>query len=533
MQSSLRRSYEANPSDSVQAVYESLKTPLHQQEKRQVLEAIRSLNFVVTPGDVAQETGLPVLKSTALLNQVAHETGGNLEVGTTGDVTYKFIPGFETRYLLNGANNFARTVFRVVCNCTIAVARALTVLSIALFRIGIGVVLICSVVLVVVLIVAVIVAAIAKLFGDNNDSGGDGLFDMGAIDFSWLGGLRFWMFDWLWDWSWWHMSGRPTYSWWNFCDPRRDDPFWPLDDFMYQDRSPSIVDTAAKAAPEQTTKDAEADFVDNCCAVVFGAPDPNQQLLAAKWQIIARVIKGKQGVIIAADLMPYLDTTDTKNEDWMLPILIRFNGSPEVSENGNLIYVFPSFVPRVAPQNSQPIAPQVQASTSTESDDLSALVNRHRHRIQTKQVAAQAAHEAQSLPRFLEEQEIPLNGFEMEFVNVYLFAGFTSGGSLTLLNMAHQYSFLLPFQPVLYGIAAYGGIFLAAPLLRCPFVAAANTRICDRNQRRQEAAERLAYPDAELKGRLQDADVVRHSVCKEDAGIVYSTEYDALEQRFH
>ncbi|HIN63844.1 MAG TPA: hypothetical protein EYM95_04340, partial [Candidatus Obscuribacterales bacterium] len=69
------------------------------KEKEIVLKAVDSLGRRVTAADVAAKTGLPVLVAQAELNKVAAETGGHMEVATTGDVAYKFDPGFQNAYL--------------------------------------------------------------------------------------------------------------------------------------------------------------------------------------------------------------------------------------------------------------------------------------------------------------------------------------------------------------------------------------------------------------------------------------------------
>src|SRR5690606_8201284 len=61
-------------------------------------------------------------------------------------------------------------------------------------------------------------------------------------------------------------------------------------------------------------------FLDNCFAVLFGTGDPNAQLEAERWRVVAQAIRAKAGVVLAEDLAPYVETTD-RNEDWMLPIL--------------------------------------------------------------------------------------------------------------------------------------------------------------------------------------------------------------------
>ena len=65
------------------------------KEKKIVLKAIDELGRRVTPADISAKTGLPVLAASAELNRIASETGGHLEVANTGDIAYKFDPGYQ------------------------------------------------------------------------------------------------------------------------------------------------------------------------------------------------------------------------------------------------------------------------------------------------------------------------------------------------------------------------------------------------------------------------------------------------------
>jgi hypothetical protein len=522
---------------------ETLQAPNHAQEKRDVLDAIKTLGFKVTVGSVAESTGLPVLKVNGLLNRIAYETQGQLVVDTAGSVTYKFAPSFESKYLLNTSRDFFRWAFRIAFNAT---AFAIKMLSLALFfliRVSFGILLVASVVLVAVLIIAAIIGMITRITGSSSDApdlSGDGTDLLGGlgneVSFDWLGGLRYWTFDWIWDWWLWPRR----YFWWDPWDP------WYRSRYDYYDNWDTISCSprpayAQPAPTRDTAEDGPSDqndgataqveqnrnFLDNCFAVLFGTGDPNAQLEAERWRTVVQAIKAKSGVVLAEDLAPYLDTTGT-NEDWMLPILIRFNGCPDVTDSGKLVYTFPSFVP----QHSAP-APTTLESSRQGAKNTSELDDIYARFLKRQKANVVANANAQALPLFIQEQLWTLTGISAGQVALVVgFACFASLGAIGLLTNAADFPYVLMLRPVLLGIAAYAGLFILMPLMRWPWVISMNSRIDQRNTARIEAAQKLAYPTQELTQFQQEADAVRRDAVTGDTTTAYTTEEDLLEQEF-
>ena len=495
---------------------ETLQAPEHQQQKQQVITAIKDLGLNVTCGDVAVKTALPVLRVGQLLNNIAYETQGHLAVDTAGSVMYKFDSAFESRYLLNPTKDFFAWLGRIAWNA-IKYAFKLFVLATFLFiRVSFGILLILSVVVVIVLVVAVIVGAIASLFGDSGgDSGGDANFDTGSLD--WLGGMRFWAFDWCWD-------------WWYWGDYLRDDTAY--GGYRYNTGGSGFYGsyTSAQkttfAEPEQQPKarKSRSNFLDNCFSVLFGAPDPNAQWDTLRWSIVGRAIKAHSGVVIAEDIAPYLDATEA-NEDHMLPVLVRFNGFPEVSETGKIIYVFPSLVP----ENRAEPAPT--GSTPSSADDLQNIYSRFLAR-QTVQKTSE--NQAATLPPFVSKERKPLVGInENEAVTVVCFAAVAMGGALWLLSSAMNVPYIHMLRPVLLAVAAYGGSFFLFPAMRWPFIMHENARITAENEHRSDAAQKLVRPDSLLRSWQAEAAQLRTSLVSGEAkSIAYTTEEDSLAQQF-
>ncbi|KAF3625067.1 hypothetical protein FXO37_31070 [Capsicum annuum] len=70
---------------------------------------------------------------------------------------------------------------------------------------------------------------------------------------------------------------------------------------------------------------------------------------------VGQYISSNGGVVAAEELAPFLDVeipNKTDDESYVLPVLLRFDGQPEVDEEGNILYRFPSLQRTAAPQRS-------------------------------------------------------------------------------------------------------------------------------------------------------------------------------------
>lgn len=79
-------------------------------------------------------------------------------------------------------------------------------------------------------------------------------------------------------------------------------------------------------------------------SILFGDGNPNADLEERRWRCIAALIRSQQGVLIAEQLRPYLDQCagGVESEDDVPPASVRFNGQPQVSPEGDLVYWVPA-----------------------------------------------------------------------------------------------------------------------------------------------------------------------------------------------
>jgi hypothetical protein len=542
---------------------QQLEQPIHPQQKKQVLEAIHAGGLKVSPTAIAEAAGLPILVVAQELNQIATETGAHLEVTAGGSVNYVFPPQFEQAYALRGPKNFFRNCLRVVVNCLIVTIRTLVFVGTFLLRISFGLLLLLSVVALVVIVIAAIVAAMS---GDNGgggggDSGGGGL-DLGLSadglgdGFASQWSLNFWCFDWLWDWVFFprYMWGYPYgyYGYSYFGDPYdpRWDPFGTGTTYSSEPRNSSIEQNAIASGTEKT-KQPRTKFLDSCFALLFGADDPNKGLIQRQWNDITRTIRTNHGVVVAEQLSPYLHG-NKDNEDWMLPILLRLNGLPDVSESGNIIYMFPAFMnlpseqhqqdspeinTQAKPSPSSPSSPSAASAASaasspsaasTDADQLRALYTGH---LKRQKVINQNVQKRSDLEPFLQEQPLTLLPEDGEYESVFLFVGLAIALSAGCLYYSNSVTLLHNFRPLFYGVLSYSSLFFIFPAIRHVINIFTNEKIEERNNKRMEASAQVQSPSAQTEQKLQEARVIAISSMNEDNNkIVYTTTEDLLEQ---
>ncbi len=408
-------------------------------QKEQVIQAINSLGRRVTVADVATKTGLPLLVVSKELNQVAAEASGQLEVATTGDIAYKFEPGFQAAYLAKGLKrvlqDFGQKAFQV---------------SFFILRISFGVMLILSLLTVVLLVFAVIFYS-ATRGGNNDHDAGDTGFSFDFFDFMTLRDL----------------------VWWNY------DPYGSATRVGYDKSYDDYL--------RGKSGNREGNFFVNTFSFLFGDGDPNSNLEEKRWHLIAASISAHDNAVTAEQLAPYTGQ-EGKDENGVLPVLVRFDGKPEVSEKGNIVYLFPS---------------------------LSATAQLQRGEI---------------LPTYLEEKPWVFSAASTEeLLPVILLAIVNFFGSLWLFGVHTPLTNQL--APLILALVIYGSLFVAIPLFRLAVITMLNKGIEKRNAERANFAMQLRSPSAKLATKLKEAQGMAKK-SKMITGIVYTTERDVLEQEF-
>lgn len=403
-------------------------------EKQQVIDAINKLGRKVTVADVAAKTGLPVLVAGRELNKVAAETNGHLAVATTGDIAYSFDMGFQNAYLAKGIQRTLQVIWEKAFQ-----------IGFYFLRISFGIMLVVSLLVVVGLIFVAIMAM--NKGSDNDRDGGD--FHFGFFDYMILRDLFYW----------------GTYSTYGYPQIGYQEP--------------------------RKIKRRDGNFLTNCFSFLFGDGDPNRNKEERRWQLIAEVIRENNGVVTAEQLAPYTGA-DPKREDGALPVLVRFNGNPEVTETGNIVYTFPD----------------MQVSTGMRLDH--------------------------SVPAFFREWPWQFSQVPSEsLIPVYIVAGLNFFGAWWLFTNMSHILILREFAPLITLLAVYGTSFVGIPIVRLIVINMLNAKIEVGNKKRHENAELIERPSEELQEKLVQAkqyEVKEKRVTSEK--VVYTTEKDLLDNEF-
>jgi hypothetical protein len=415
-----------------------------------IMKAVEQLGYRVTVGDVAAQAGLHINLAQQGLLVLASEAGGHLQVAESGEIAYLFPKNFRTilrnKFWRLQLQEWWEKIWRVLFY---------------LIRISFGILLLLSIVLIFVAIAIIVISINSS--NDNNNSGGGSSRDSGGG-----GGIFFFS---------------------NFWGP---DIFWFFDpgyDRRYRSRT-----------ADNSSESSQMNFLEAIFSFLFGDGNPNTDLEERRWQEIGTVIRNSRGAIAAEQIAPYLDHLgkgeERELEDYILPVLTRFDGRPEVSPDGEIVYHFP----------------QLQTTAKE--------------------------WQVQPVPAFLRERpwyfSQASSGQMMLSIGLgsLNFVGALVLGSLLRGGIAAKLGGLVAFVNSIYWILlAYGIGFLAIPLIRYFWIQWKNSQVEAQNQKRQEQAVRLTRADATLQKKIAYAQqfATQNVINPED--LAYTSERDLLDQQ--
>ncbi len=421
---------------------------------KEVMQAVESLDYRVTVGDVATKAGLNVDVAQQGLLALASETQGHMQVSESGEIAYEFPKNFR---------NVLRNKYWQL--------RAQEILSkvwSALFyviRISFGIMLMLSIAIISIAIIALVIAASSQGGGGNNrdDRNGGGGFIFFPTNF-------FYLFD------------------FNYGRGRR----------RYPNRGASRYGGDYRTSRGRSTQpNGKLPFLEAVFSFLFGDGDPNEDLEERRWQTIGSVIANNGGAIAAEQVTPYLDDlgegSDREYEDYMLPVLTRFNGQPEVSPTGEMVYYFPEL--------------QVSAMQRGKAA-VSAYLK------ETKRKFTSATSDQVML-------SIGLGSLNLILALVLWNLLQTAVVDIAFITFVHS---------ILWLLAGYGVAFLGIPLIRYYWMLGQNAKIEKRNDERALRATALNRLGAAFQQKLAFAKQFAAQKVLNEKEAVYSTETDLADQ---
>lgn len=413
-----------------------------------IVKAVEQLGYRVTGGDVAAQAGLEVNRARQQLLALASEAGGHLQVSESGEIAFLFPENFRAvlrnRYWRLRVQEWWQKVWRILFY---------------LIRISFGILLLVSIAIILIAIAAILIFVNSS--GDGDDSGGGGESGGGGfmfVPYFWFGPDLFWFFHW--------------------------------DDGDYYRQ---------RQRTDESPKD-KMNFFEAVFSFLFGDGNPNPDLEERRWRTIATVIRNNQGAVIAEQIAPYLDDLGNaysqEFEDYMLPVLTRFDGRPEVSPEGQLVYHFPELQTSATQYRTQPVPAYLKENPWRFSSAGS------------NQILLAAGLGA------------------VNIVGALMLGSLLGDGAI-----AAQIGGFVAFVEVIYPLLfAYGASFLIVPLIRYFWIQWRNGKLQGRNQRRQQQAIAINQADESLKQKLDYAHQFAAKTVIAGDDLAYTTETDLLEQ---
>lgn len=423
--------------------------------RAQVIDAVEQLGLRVTVGDVASQTGLSLVDARHEIQGLAQAAEGHLQVSEGGEIAYAFDPNFRS-ILARKARRSKLEVYR----------RWIWGAFLYGLKISFGIILVVSIVLALI-VIAILIAASSQN-GDRRKGSRSGRG---------YGGEYF--------------SGPNIWLWGN--------PF-----FGRRRRS---TRRRASTRSGSSGEDAQLNFLEAVYSFLFGDGDPNEDLEEQQDRAIASRIVANGGVLAVEEVLPYLQAPPREQplddeladfEDLMLPVLVKYDGFPEVSDRGDIVYRFPEL--QVTADDDVLPAPAHQLAYVEESPWTFSLATANQRTL----IAGLGA------------------------LNVVLWTG--------LQAYAPELASIIGAPTALVAIGfgillLYGAGFLIVPLVRWFAIQRRNRPLADRNQRRSFWRSQLQSPSATLTHKRQFARQFARTEVFEEDDAIYRGDRDVIEQR--
>ena len=417
--------------------------------RAQVIDAVEQLGFRVTVGDLAAQTGLSLVEARQEVQGLAQAAEGHLQVSEGGEIAYAFESNFrdildrkERRSKLEAYQKLVWQAFLYG------------------LRISFGILLLVSIALAIAAITILIMASNRERSSSNRGRSGGGYRGYG-------GGFYYMPNLWM---------GNPFF------------------------RTRRLARSQTLARSERSSQPAQLNFLEAVYSFLFGDGDPNADLEDRQDRAIAGRIADSGGAIAVEETLPYLQLPPPEQsdyEDCMLPTLVKYDGFPEVSDLGDLIYRFPEL--------------QITAKDSVRSSSPPPAILE-----EYPWTFSQATTNQRTL----------IAGLGV--VNFVLWAG--------LQSYSPSLASILGVSPGLVGfvfgiLVLYGAAFLGVPLVRWFTLQRRNQQLSRRNQQRQFWASQLQAPSETLQHKRAFARQFAGTEVFEEGETIYRSDRDVIEQR--
>ena len=267
---------------------------------RKVLISLKRRKNGATTADVCAATALPLSTVNELLPKAADEYSGHLKVTSSGEIVYYFPNGFINRY-----RSFGAVFKRAIGKAADAAKKVLAFL----FKVWIMVMLVGYFVLFIAIALASIIIQIAGRSDSKRGGVSFGLFDIL---------IRIWFYSEI---------TRP--------------------------RSGYMRNTNKSSRDKRPMHKAIFSFI-------FGEDDPNKNWEDIKNRAVISFLQANNGVISLAEYMAFSGESGIDAEKNMLSFCSKFEGTPEATEDGTIVYRFEKLLLRSDTNKFDKLIPPVK-----------------------------------------------------------------------------------------------------------------------------------------------------------------------------
>lgn len=475
-----------------------------------VVEAVeRGGSANVIASDIATKAGVSLSLARKSLSTLATLSGGDIAVTADGELVYSFPKNVRNVVASNSARYKALQTWQKDVQPKLFYG----------LRVGFGVVLFVSIFAIFSTLFFVSTAGGASDRDDRDRRRGGGGFGMGNLMF---------------------------------------DLFFPRNYFFYQPyygyygRMPYAA--RLYGGNQMQPEEPDPNIFERVFSYIFGDGDPNNGIETARLRAAAQVIRENGGAVVAEQLAPFADEPpapdsgymdDSKSgayvdESYVLPIVSQLGGEPTVTEDGDIVYVFPEL--------------QLSAESTLEAAGLEtdARAGDIAEALRYRGVDVRGALEKKDLIKLLDQSlsmsgrdpSEPIQEEEVEFnrsetgwnVLAGVLGAVNLGGALYLgqvLSSPALYGVQLPsyFGLVQAGyplLLAYGLAFNIIPAIRSFNNKSTNAGIRERNSIKRKWSVVLQSMGKRVQRKLAAAQSMRSEVKRLDAGkgTIFNTRVD-------
>jgi hypothetical protein len=464
---------------------------------KKVIEAIEKTKGPVVASDLATSAGISLTEARKDLTTLASLTRGDIAVSSDGDLIYTFPNDINSVLSANSAKFRAMTTWKEKIFPPLFYAT----------KVGFGVVLLVS-----------LFAIFSTLFFVMTSSSGGGRDDDDRRD---------------------RRGGGMPMGFGGFWGPS------PFDFFYYR---PYYSRYYSSPTDSRSRDPEEMGFLESVFSYVFGDGDPNGDVEERRLALVGEMIRKNGGAVTAEQLAPFCDDAPMPldngeeerayvNESFVLPIVTQLDGEPQVTEDGDIIYVFPELMKT----SSSKSAPTRSSEERRESRllrraglDEDAPTEVIKRLLMMNGISTRGALERSDLVDILEKvlpddnsSDVDVDDPAMLSEREYKFSLASSfqtvlagglgvvnlGGALYLGNLLGQYALYGVRLPSYMGLVqqffplllTYAVLFNAIPLVRNIWLSRQNDKIRQRNEVRRSWKSLLEEKAGSVKKKMMAA----------------------------